>query len=285
MIKKIIERLFGNIPGVETNPFKDVLYKNRYADTPVAPMDYPKCICFDEYYSRLARFDDVESDEEYDRLEKIPFVWNESILHMEEQSQTQRAWDIACEIFETAAKKGVKELSLGKIMDWQDYKALNTLPESIGELKDLKTLILYGSNISSIPREISGCKKLKSFDPYTSYRLHWLPYEITHCGKLIDSCISTRALYGNFKMRPPFPDLSATQWKWHTGGVYCSVCGSETESPDQYWISRGVATDVVPLLVTVCSKECLGRVGKSARNYVQGPHKGGREFIQPSVED
>ena len=280
---RFLRSLFSKKHKEKANPFERlILLKNRYADTPVAPMDYPKCNCFSEYYAREERLDAMESDEEYKKLENAPF-WSESILHVEDRSHSQRAWDIACEILAAAAKKGVKELNLGKIMDRPDFMALSTLPESIGELKDLETLILYASNISSIPREIKGCESLRSFQPYTSYRLHWLPYEIRLCRNLTDSCISTRALYGNYKMRPPFPNLRVCQWKWHTGGDYCSICDSVTENLEQYWISQVVATDVVPLLISVCSKECLGMVGESAQNYVQGPHRGGLELPQPSA--
>lgn len=44
---------------------------------------------------------------------------------------------------------------------------------------------------------------LTTFDPYTSRRLHWYPYEITRCANLRDSRVSTRDLYGNFKNRLP----------------------------------------------------------------------------------
>ncbi len=40
---------------------------------------------------------------------------------------------------------------------------------------------------------------LRVFEPYTSRRLHWFPYEITRCTSLRRSVVSTRALYGNYK--------------------------------------------------------------------------------------
>jgi hypothetical protein len=48
---------------------------------------------------------------------------------------------------------------------------------------------------------------LEVFEPYTSYSLHLFPYELTRCANLRDSTVSTRALYGNFNFRPPFPRL------------------------------------------------------------------------------
>ena len=61
------------------------------------------------------------------------------------------------------------------------------------------TMNLYGSGLVRIPPEVGEMTALEDFDPYTSYRLHWFPFEITRCPKLKDSRVSTRALYGNFK--------------------------------------------------------------------------------------
>ncbi|MDX2565372.1 hypothetical protein PV371_38115 [Streptomyces sp. TX20-6-3] len=69
---------------------------------------------------------------------------------------------------------------------------------------------LYGSNLVRIPPEIGAMTSLEEFSPYTSHRLHWFPYEITRCWKLVRSTISTRSLFGNFKLRPPFPRLRTT---------------------------------------------------------------------------
>ena len=74
-------------------------------------------------------------------------------------------------------------------------------------LTAVKHLVLYGSNLVRIPPEIGAMSSLEEFTPYTSYRLHWFPYEITRCRKLSRSTVSTRALFGNYKLRPPFPRL------------------------------------------------------------------------------
>ena len=50
-------------------------------------------------------------------------------------------------------------------------------------------------------------ESLEEFTPYTSYKLHWFPFEITRCIKLVESTVSTRALYGNYLHRTPFPSL------------------------------------------------------------------------------
>src|SRR5690349_4819896 len=94
---------------------------------------------------------------------------------------------------------------------------------------------------------------LEEFTPYTSHRLHWFPYEITRCKKLKRSTVSTRALYGNFKYRPPFPKLP--QFHDVHAPTQCSVCNSPfgDSMPLQYWLSLCVATDVLPLLVYACS--------------------------------
>ena len=66
--------------------------------------------------------------------------------------------------------------------------------------------MLYGSNLVRIPAEIGAMTSLEEFTPYTSYRLHWFPYELTRCPRLVRSTVSSSALYGNFKYRPPFPN-------------------------------------------------------------------------------
>jgi hypothetical protein len=278
----LLSWIFGDMHKDVTEFFKKLLFsKTQISETPSEHTVYPKCNCFNEYYTWSKQRYSVKSDNDH----KNPsLVWSESTFHVEKPSNSQRAWDIVCEIIEKTAKTGMKELNLGKIMDRPDYMELNTLPESIGELKDLETLILYGSNLTSIPREISGCVNLNYFDPYTSSRLHWFPYEIKRCRKLTDSCISTRILYGNYKLRPPFPDLSTSKWEWNGGRKYCSICNTESDNLDTYWISQVVATDVIPLLVSVCSKDCLEKVGKSADGYFQGPHKGGLKLEQPSAD-
>ena len=146
----------------------------------------------------------------------------------------------------------------------------------------MKKLDLYGSALVRIPPEIGEMDSLESFDAYTSYRLHWLPYEITHCKRLVESRISTRALYGNYKFRPPFPKLP--QGSDALAPLTCSVCREPfgALAPIQRWISLGVATDVVPLLVHACSDRCLERLPESAGGYVRGAHSGGLGLSQPA---
>lgn len=89
----------------------------------------------------------------------------------------------------------------------EERRQVITLPPSIARLTAVKHLVLYGSNLVRIPPEIGAMTSLEEFTPYASYRLHWFPYEITRCRKLTCSTVSTRALFGNYKLRPPFPRL------------------------------------------------------------------------------
>ncbi len=166
-----------------------------------------------------------------------------------------------------------------------------TLPASIGRLQSVKKLILYGSNLVRIPPEIGNMESLEEFDPYTSYGLHWFPYEITRCRALTNSRVSTRALYGNFKLRPGFPDLSAKSEKSQeiiksSLRRHCSVCNKEFQDQRAYrvWISLQVATDVLPLLVNACSRACLDALPTPAEEYVRHPHQGGASLKQPPTE-
>lgn len=142
-------------------------------------------------------------------------------------------------------------------------------------------------------------ESLEAFEPYTSNRLHWFPYEITRCKKLKHSVVSTRALYGNFKYRPSFPALASAGGAedlnlsrlapavWGGDGLAaCSVCGASLSQTGvrQAWISMLVATDVLPLLVNACSDRCLRMLPSGAEGYVRTPHRGGPEVQQPPTE-
>ena len=189
-------------------------------------------------------------------------------------------------------------------IDRAGWRKIVTLPPSIGKLKAVKTLCLYGSHLVRIPREIGEMTSLEMFDPYTSRRLHWMPYEITRCKNLTMSRVSTRHLYGNCKNRPGFPKLPTTVEESEApvdmilrpnAVVLCSVCNTRCETPlrFQYWISLNVATDVLPLLVNACSQECVDSLptppGSRARGgtssgfeYITRRHQGGPDLEQPT---
>jgi hypothetical protein len=124
--------------------------------------------------------------------------------------------------------------------------------------------------------------EMEELDLYTSYRLHWVPFEVTRCTKLKRSCVSTRALYGNYKYRPPFPPLGFPESKLNLP-ANCSVCRNALRPGEvhQAWISLVVATDVLPLLVNACSDECIKRLPPPAYGYVNHPHYGGLNQVQP----
>ena len=211
-------------------------------------------------------------------------------------------WKKLTDIVEEAAEDGREDFTPLAEIDRAEWRKIITLPPSIGKLKAVKLLCLYGSHLVRIPREIGGMSNLQTFDPYTSARLHWMPYEITRCKNLVSSRVSTRSLYGNFKNRPGFPRLPTTAEEVEAladvnvrpnSFVQCSVCDARCETPlrFQYWLSFGVATDVLPLLVNACSQECVdtlptppgparGSTG-STSEYIPRLHQGGPDLEQP----
>ncbi len=207
-----------------------------------------------------------------------PGKWKELSFHHDYPDKDDPAWLKLLDVIDQAAQDGRTVFEPGAELDWEDWKKITTLPASIGNLKNVRTLLLYGSNLSSIPPQIGGMTRLSRLDLYTSYRLHWLPYEITRCKKLADSRISTRALYGNYKYRPPFPRLQPYVQGFEP--VTCSVCDEPFDKfidhrPLQFWISLKVGTDVLPLLVQACSWECVDHLPSPHEGYIDTPHKGG----------
>jgi len=219
-------------------------------------------------------------------------------LHVDSQDTECGAWKRLLELVEEAAADGREEFAPLREMGPVDRSRIVTLPATIAKLKAVKSLSLYGSNLVRVPPEIGEMSALEEFDPYTSYRLHWLPYEITHCENLRESRVSTRALYGNYKYRPPFPlldpgaptgpgrkepaRLPLKRWEG-TATRPCSVCGESFEDRRRHrvWVSLRVATDVLPLLVNACSEECVGMLPVPPDGYVPTPHRGGTRVHQP----
>lgn len=210
--------------------------------------------------------------------------WTELQIHSEEQDTECAGWIRLNELIEQTASDGQETFSPTRDMLPSEWAQISELPKSIGKLKSVKNLILYGSSLVRIPPEIGELTALEQFTPYTSYRLHWFPYEITRCKNLKQSTVSTRALYGNFKYRAPFPKLPQI----HSSIVppECSVCRRifGDSAPLQCWVSLRVATDVLPLLVHACSWECISKLPKPADEYVSSPHQGGLGVKQPGRE-
>ena len=222
----------------------------------------PQCDCLDAQYGKKK--------------------WRELRLHDEIQDVNSDAWKRLLDIVDRVADKEEQIFEPGAEIPWEDWVTITTLPPSISRMKGVKEFRLYGSNLVRIPPEIGELTELTNFDVYTSYRLHWFPYEITQCTGLKESRISTRALYGNFKYRAPFPRLPASSDLLYP--KCCSVCKSEFggREPHQCWISLNVATDVVPLLVHACSKQCRQKLPTPSNGYFSQPHKGGLGIAQPS---
>jgi hypothetical protein len=246
------------------------------ADPPLRPA----CDCFDAGYKRRR--------------------WPQPRFHLEPQDTECSAWQHLLELIEEAAADGRPELAPLRQMSSDERAQIITLPPTIARLKALQHLDLYGSHLVRLPAEIGEMTALVELTPYTSYRLHWFPYEITRCRNLRQSTVSTRALYGNYKYRPPFPRLGPgvdaegsrpSRGAVSVGGPAevtrpCSVCGQPFVDRQQHrvWISLRVATDVLPLLVNACSEDCVARLPVAPDRYVQGPHRGGVELKQPSRE-
>lgn len=205
-------------------------------------------------------------------------------IKQDRQDRDSQAWKKLCEYIDQLAESGGEEFSpleaLGKEMFFHIY----TLPESIAKLKKVKKIWLYGSKLAYLPPEIGEMESLEYFDPYTSYDLMWFPYEIVHCKNLKDSRVSTRALYGNFKNRKPFPRLVHNPVRYHSETVKCSVCKKEMayDETNQLWITLRVGTDDLPLLVNLCSRECEQKLPPPAEGYIEYPHKGGSEQKIPN---
>lgn len=203
------------------------------------------------------------------------------------QDRNSVAWKKLCDYVDKVATENLKEFLPLKELGQELYAQIHTLPESISKLKKVKKILLYGSNLKRIPPEIGQMESLEYFDPYTSYDLHWFPYEITNCKKLKDSTVSTRALFGNYKNRMQFPSLTHNPVRYFGETVKCSVCNKEItyEQTNQLWITLRVATDTLPLLANLCSVECEYKLPKPEIGYVQYPHKGGADLKQPTNEE
>ena len=217
-------------------------------------------------------------DAQYDTNKR----WHELEFHCEEQDTSCDAWKRLLEIIDRCAIDGVKIFEPGAEFEWEDWIKIITLPAAIAKLTRVREVRLYGSNLVRIPPEIGEMQELELFDVYTSYRLHWLPFEITRCANLKESRISTRALYGNFRVHRPCPFPRLPSIADSSLPKQCSVCRGPfgPRGPIQRWITLRIATDVVPLLVHACSKTCVDALPAPAAPYVRA-HKGGLGSAPP----
>jgi hypothetical protein len=219
-------------------------------------------------------------------------------FHSDRQDTASPGWQHLLALIEEAATDGRTVFKPFVELGADERRQIITLPPTIANLTEVKHLVLYGTNLVRIPPEIGAMANLEVFEPYTSHRLHWYPYELTRCTRLRASTVSTRALYGNFKFRAPFPNLrpvtttAETDFAqldpkvWGTEQVStCSVCAGRLEHEfHQAWISLKVATDVLPLLISACSLTCLAAIPPPHPGYVSTLHHGGPDLVQPRAD-
>ncbi|MBK8256238.1 MAG: leucine-rich repeat domain-containing protein [Polyangiaceae bacterium] len=210
-------------------------------------------------------------------------------LHAEVQDTACDAWHIVSDGITLAIDRGDTLFEPLAGLTSAQRQQIITLPASIGQMKDVTELRLYGSHLVRLPPEIGGMSSLQYLDVYTSYCLHFFPYEITRCRQLKRSRVSTRALYGNYKHRPPFPHLRLHKNQEALARLTpptCSVCGGPLgeAGPQWRWLTLRVGTDCMPLLVAACSAACIEALPTAPADYVQTAHIGGRHIVQPPVE-
>jgi hypothetical protein len=219
-------------------------------------------------------------------------------FHSEQQDTTAPGWIRLLELVEEAAADGREEFKPMVELSAEQRRQVVTLPPTIAKLTSVKHLVLYGSNLVRIPEEIGRMASLEEFTPYTSQRLHWFPYELTQCPNLRRSTVSTRWIYGNYKLRTHFPPLATVPDGGHgldledlDPGIWgaaairaCSVCNQPIDGKglQQVWISLWTSgADVVPLLVNACSTACIKALPTPPEGYVRRPHRGGPGVDQP----
>ncbi|WP_343632690.1 hypothetical protein [Fluviicola sp.] len=203
----------------------------------------------------------------------------ETKVYRDKQDRTSKEWQLLLDYIDKVAETGQEEFHPRRDLGLEVWERITVLPNEIGKLTDVKHLMLYNSHLERIPPVIANMRSLEVFTPYTSPRLRWFPYEITKCSNLKESTISTRKLYGNYKIKLPFPDLTQARVEFEGLKTTCGICEKvqqENELYEQYWVSLRVATDVVPLLISVCSEACFSLIPKGADGYIPEPHKGGR---------
>jgi len=209
-----------------------------------------------------------------------------SKIKNEVQNRNSPAWKLLCEYIDKLAEEKSDEFAPCEALGSELFTQIYTLPESISKLKHVKKMWLYGSKLKRIPPEIGEMISLEYFDVYTSYDLHWFPFEITFCKNLKDSRVSTRALYGNYKNNMGFPCLRNNPVRYLGATVKCSICGKiiTYSQTNQLWITLRVGTDDLPLLGNYCSEECVSKIPKSPERYIQFAHKGGSDLKLPKLD-
>lgn len=218
-------------------------------------------------------------------------------FHPERQDTAAPGWQHLLTLIDEAVADGREVFKPLVELTAAERRQVITLPPGIAQLKAVRHLVLYRSNLVRLPPEIGEMESLEQFSPYTSHRLHWFPYELTRCANLRYSTVSTRSIYGNYKFRPQFPLLRGPEPEvtgpdagqldpaaWGADAIRsCSVCDAAIPPSGyhQVWISLRLATDALPLLVNACSQACVEALPQPHANYVATPHRGGPNVTQP----
>lgn len=188
---------------------------------------------------------------------------------------TASGWALVTRLAEEASRARADIFEPAAHIPWENWQDVITLPAGVQDLTHVRELRLYASHLRRLPPEVGAMRSLTSLDIYTSYSLHWLPYEVTRCAKLTSSRMSIRALYGNRKTRLPYPRLSGPVDA--LSPQTCSICDRSfgENAPHLWWTTQRVGSDDVPLLVHSCSDECTKSLPRPPPGYFAKPHKGG----------
>lgn len=108
----------------------------------------------------------------------LEYDYRLSNIENDVQDKSSKAWLKLCEYVDKIADEGSDVFSPREYLGKELYMQIYTLPESIRKLKKVKEVLLYGSQLKRIPREIGEMESMEYFDPYTSYNLHWFPYRL-----------------------------------------------------------------------------------------------------------
>lgn len=205
-------------------------------------------------------------------------------LHSEAQDTSAPGWVALLELVEIDSARNTSVFEPSAVIPSDQWSGVITLPREIETLSGTKQMRLYGSHLRRLPPEIGRLSSLENLDIYTSYSLHWLPYEVTRCSRLRESRMSTRALYGNIKTRLPFPRLAGPIDT--LAPETCSVCDRPfgDGGVQVLWTTQRIGTDTVPLLLHSCSASCTASVPDAPDGYHSRPHKGGGGVGMPDPD-
>jgi uncharacterized protein (TIGR02996 family) len=179
-------------------------------------------------------------------------------LHDERQDTEAPAWRRLEEEIRAASDDGGELFAPLRPYRRDHWLQIVTVPPSIGELLHVRALDLNGAQLFRLPPELGNLRHLEYLRLSSSRGLHWLPFELTRCTRLIGLEGPPRS-YDAARPRlvpdrPP-PGLPG----WHARERLCSVC--ETAYVDEQrhrdFVARRLGGHDVVLLVNACSAGCL----------------------------